>query len=360
MREPVGAAEGHATNLRAMLHQPHREVAAAAADRSRRLRERHPRGTQDRPAVALAERRELLDLLDCMEREPGERGLAVERELGPAEFGRHPRGHLRQECLAKLRDPVFLHPQARRRRMAAAGQEQLAAGHERGVHVEARHAPHASRGHEPLMSPLGDHHDRAVIPLGQSPRHDADDSRVPAAVGQHERRVGLRIELLQGLLRGCEQDAPLLGLAASVELVHVACEALGPGHVGRGQQLDPLGCLAEPAGRVEPRGQTKGDIFAFERPLLVQARELEQLGEPRPAPLPQALEAAADDDPVLVHQRHDVGHGAERGQADPAQEHLAEPGRDLLRATGPRGDRPGELEGHARAAQLAEGIGRAR
>ena len=85
MWEPLGPTKGDSADLRPMLHHLEREVPAPAADRPRGLRERHSRGAEHRPPIALAERSEPLDLFDCMERDTRERGLAVDRELGPAE-----------------------------------------------------------------------------------------------------------------------------------------------------------------------------------------------------------------------------------------------------------------------------------
>ncbi len=86
--------------------------------------------------------------------------------------------------------------------------------------------------------------------------------------------------------------------------------------------------------------------------------QLHQSRDAGAAPLAEALEAVFHVDAILIQQRHDVGDRAEGCEAHPAEEHLAEPGCDLLGPGGPRGDRPRELEGDAGAAQFAKGIAR--
>ena len=104
-------------------------------------------------------------------------------------------------------------------------------------------------------------------------------------------------------------------------------------------------------------------MVALQPRLVGEAGELDQPREPRAPAGAEVLQAVLHEQSVLVHQRHHVGDGAERGQADRPQERLAEPGGDPARSARPRGDRPGELEGHAGAAQVAErirGAGQAR
>ena len=59
---------------------------------------------------------------------------------------------------------------------------------------------------------------------------------------------------------------------------------------------------------------------------------------------------------VLIDQRHHVGHRPQGRQPDGLDEEVAHPRADLLRPAGLLAQRPGQLEGHARAAQAAEGI----
>ena len=206
------------------------------------------------------------------------------------------------------------------------------------------------------MLVAGNHHDRPMPPL----RHDPDHAGMPAAISQHEGRIALGIELLLDLLGSSQLNASLLSLAAGVELMDIVGQLHGSCCVTRCKQLDAAGGLSQSPGRVEPGCQTKRDVFTVELRLLVQLGQFQEPFDAWPTPLPQALEAMLHIDPVLVEQRHDVGHRAERRIADRLQQHLPQSRRDLLRARGSRGDRPGQLEGHARAAELAKRIVRPR
>jgi hypothetical protein len=68
--------------------------------------------------------------------------------------------------------------------------------------------------------------------------------------------------------------------------------------------------------------QAKRHVLAVELRLLVQLRQFEEPFDSRSAPLPQALEAVPHIDPVLIEQRHDVRHRAERRIADRLEQHL--------------------------------------
>ena len=112
---------------------------------------------------------------------------------------------------------MFFDLQAGRRRVAAVGDQELAALGQRGVQIEARHAPRRAdaRPHARLVP--GDHHHRPVEAVGQPAGHDADHARMPAAIGQHQRGVFGRVELFLGLFGGGQLDAPFQGLPRGVQ-----------------------------------------------------------------------------------------------------------------------------------------------
>ena len=166
------------------------------------------------------------------------------------------------------------------------------------------------------MLVAGDHHDRPMPPLRQPSCHDPDHAGMPAAIGQHEGRIALGIELLLRLLGRRQLDASLLRLTAGVELVDIVGQLHGSCCVTRCQQFDAAGRLAQTACGVESGCQTKRDVFTVELRLLMQLGQFQEPFDARPAPLPQALEAMLHIDPVLVEQRHDVGNRAERRIAD--------------------------------------------
>ena len=65
----------------------------------------------------------------------------------------------------------------------------------------------------------------------------------------------------------------------------------------------------------------------------------------------------ADEDAVLVLQRHHVGDQAQGRQHHAVQQEVPVARRDPVAAAGQLAQRPGHLEGHPRAGQAAEGIG---
>jgi len=141
-----------------------------------------------------------------------------------------------------------------------------------------------------------------------------------------------------------------------VELVEIVGELDGAGGVLGHEQLDAVGRGGHPAGGVEPGPELEGHVLAVDSRGVGQAGELDQPREAGAAPRADVLQAMLHEQAVLVDERHHVGDRAEGGEADRPQERLAEPGRDAACSAGPRGDRPGELEGHAGAAEVAEGI----
>ena len=72
------------------------------------------------------------------------------------------------------------------------------------------------------------------------------------------------VELLLDLLAGGQLDAAFQGLPGGVELVDILGQLQCPlGPIGH-QQLDGQLRLTEPAGRIEPRGEREGDVFALQ------------------------------------------------------------------------------------------------
>ena len=338
-----------------MLDEPHGEVSCAAADDARWLGERDARGAEHRPPVGLSERGQPLDLFDRVQRHARQRRLSVEHELGAPERVGQPAIHLGPKRLAKRLDGPVLDPQPGGRRMAAAGHQMLPAGVQCGMHVEPRHAAHAARRGARAERILGDHHDRPVPALREAAGDDPDHARLPAAVGEHERGVGVRLEPLDRLLRGRERDAPLGRLALGIELVQEVRQRDGAARVGGRQQFDATRRMAHAAGGVESRGEPERDVLTLQARAVGEAGEFDESRQSGTAPLPQAVEAVSHEEPILAEQRHDVGDRAEGCQPDRAQQHLAKPRGHLSSAARPRRDRPRQLECHAGTAQFAEG-----
>ena len=76
--------------------------------------------------------------------------------------------------------------------------------------------------------------------------------------------------------------------------------------------------------------------------------------------MPQAIQAVPHEDAILVDERHDVGHRADRRQSDGPHQKVPHRLADALRLARPLAERPGHLQRHRRAAQAGERIRRRR
>ena len=162
------------------------------------------------------------------------------------------------------------------------------------------------------------------------------------------------------LLVGRLEDAPLERLPLVVELMDEFGQLHGPLRRFGRQELDRQLGLAEPAGRVEPRTDREGNVFAGERRLLVEARHVLERLDAGHRPMSQAIQPVPHQHAVFIHQRHDVGHRADR--REPHRPHQIVPHRlaDALRLARPLAKRPGELQRDRRPAQTGERIRAAR
>ena len=258
--------------------------------------------------------------------------------------------------LAERVDVFLVDREPGRRLVAAVRDQMLAAGGKCGVQIEPRHAPPRAdaRLHAQRIERDQDH--RAVVLLGQPP------ATMPITPGCHSRSAStIAVPLVTcgfcvDLLVRRFEHAPLERLPLVVELVDVFGQLHRPlRRLGR-QQLDGHLRLAEPARRVEPRADREADVFAGERRFLVEAGHVLQRLEAGHGPMPQAVEPVPHEHAVLVHERHDVGHRAHRGE--PHGPHQIVPHRlaDALGFARPLAQRPGELKRDRRAAEAGERI----
>ena len=133
----------------------------------------------------------------------------------------------------------------------------LGAGGEAAMQVEA---PGGSARAFPFALPARDQHNRPVIALDQPGGHDSDHALVPLLAREHIAPPPLfRLRPGLDLVDRLAEDSLLDRLAVAVELV----ETMGqPGRlvsIFRQQQLERRLGVAEPAGRVQPRGEPEAD-----------------------------------------------------------------------------------------------------
>ena len=292
-------------------------------------------------------------------RERGERSLGVDEQLRDAVvFGDRLLG-VRTEVDAKGVDVLFVDREAGRRLVAAVRHQMLAAGGERFVQIEARHAAAGADARLHAQRIERDQNHRAVVLLGEPPGDDADHAR--------DASRGRRARSRRAAGRGVESPSCLLAalrtLRSSVCRWSLSSWTNSASCIARCgdsvvEQLDRQLGLPQPAGRVEPRADREGDVFAGERRLLVEARHVLERLEARHRAVPQAIQPVPHQHAILVHQRHDVGHRADRGEPDGPHQIIPHRLADALRFARPLAQRPGELQRDGRAAQTGERIRR--
>jgi len=342
-----------------VLTELHGQVAPSLAHQARGVGQRDAGGAQHGAGIAVPERGQLLDLPHDLHGKGTERGLRVDEELcGLVALGHLTSGRLAEGRAERL-ELGFLEGQPGRGGMAAVRNEVLPARFERRVEIEAGQAP---AGADPRSNPEGipgDEDHRPVVLLGQAPRHDPEHTRMPAGLGEDQRRVALQVALLLDLLGSGQRDAPLEGLATAVQPVEVLRQLAGPVRTIRDQELHAELRLAEAAGGVQAWGQLEADVLGVQWALPVEPGDPDQRGQPRPMGLPETTQAVVHKDPVLVQQRHDVGDGPQGGQPHGLQEKIAHGRSDLARAAGLLADGPSHFQRDAGAAQPAKRIRRA-
>jgi len=180
---------------------------------------------------------------------------------------------------------------------------------------------------------------------------------VPVPRPQQDRPAPRPLQLGLDALRRLEQH-PLVELAAPLV---VLLEALGDGagllRVARQQQPHPLLGVAHAPGGIDARREHERHLAAGDVPA-VQLGDLDQGRESRPVAAVQAIEPEARQHPVLAHQRHDIGDGAEGHRV----EERGRPSVTRPRAVGAVAGRRraeqglGELVGHPDAGQRRERV----
>ena len=103
-------------------------------------------------------------------------------------------------------------------------------------------------------------------------------------------------------------------LAFAVVCIESSGEAVGLAQILGEQQRQSLGGGSEPPGGIDARAHAEADIaHADRRP---HARDLLQRGEAGPACVFHLPQAVAHKNPVLIHQRHDVGNRRQRDEVE--------------------------------------------
>ena len=165
------------------------------------------------------------------------------------------------EPLAELVQPVAPDGEPGGHLVPAVALEQVAAGEQRRVQVEPRDAPPRALAD---VAVEGDEKRRPAVPLDHARRHDPHHARMPALAREHEAGVPLGIARLLHLRERFLQHPLVERLALDVEPLQPPGQLGGLDRIVGEQQPEPVGRVADPPGRVEPRAQDVAHVAGAE------------------------------------------------------------------------------------------------
>ncbi len=332
------ASERDGPHRRGAVERLEQQVIGALPDPSAAVHE-HPAGPEDGATVALAVRLEQRELLRELQAHVAQAQLGVDRDRRRL---RRRLGDVTLEALPQLVQRRLPHRHAHGGRVPAEALEQLAVPLQQPVQVQPRDAAPRSAGDAVLDA---EHEGRQREPADEPGGDDAAHALVPLLARQHQhaRSRGDGSLRLDG---GAVEQLGLDPLPHAIRPVEFASELDGGFRVVRHQQVERLAGIAHATRGVQARDEAEGDPVGGER--VLHPGDLGERGECGTRPLGARPQPLGDERAVLVQQRHHVAHGAEHRDV-----------RELevqSRAIHPLPHRLDELERHARAGKLREGI----
>ena len=254
-------------------------------------------------------------------------------------------GHTFIEALAEGLDVRPRYCQARGRVVSAASHEQVAAVIEGGDEGDAVHAAPAAFADAVFIN--GDD-ENGPVKFPHEPRgHDADHAGMPVWRSEHE-TTGIAVSgesnghFLRILLHGVLHILTL-AIVPVQRLRQLQRFAAG---FGQEEVQGSLGSV-ETARGIEPGSEAESEVHAVYR--RGDTGDFDERAEALAARVFHHLETLAHEHAVLVHQRHNVRDG---GQRDEVQVVLQFKALGLAALA----HRVADLEDHARAAQIMEGV----
>jgi hypothetical protein len=225
--------------------------------------------------------------------------------------------------------------------MTAVAQEEAVALSEGISEVEAFDA---AAGAAPDGAIAAEDDGGTIIALKDAGGDDADDADMPGALAfdDHEIALGIKAGVEfgeEGIGHGLFDLLPL-----SVAGIEAMGDAGGGGEIVGDQQIQGFAGILEAAGGVESGAEEEADFItpdgSGDLGDLAEGLEAGALG------LVEALESGADQDAVLVSERHQIGDGAERDQIEAVFE-IEGDGIGFAGVAGGFKEGVGEFEGEA-------------
>ena len=239
----------------------------------------------------------------------------------------------------------FPHRKARSHGMAAVADEQICAGTNAGMQIEALHAASAALAFAVLVDRHHDH--RPAGAFHQPGCHDANDTGVPIAAPQQHHAVFQPLRFLfQQFLRGLE-DLQLCLLTLCIDLIQFMGQLCGAVRVLTHHQLQSRNSVVHAASRIDAGRNGVADIFCGDR-FARKAHLFQQRFQTRTVRVLQLAQARLDKGAVFAGKRHHVRHSTHSGKVAAVVQHF------FRRAAIQCGT---QLERHARTTQALEGTG---
>ena len=193
--------------------------------------------------------------------------------------------------------------------MAAETLEQVLA---LGEHRMDIHPGNGPAGAHRCIAATAQHHRGPVVSFANAPRRQPYNAAVPAFSHHHNGLVPGKIHLPADCFQRLLGYLLLQGLARAVVFLQMRGDTLRLLVIRSREQPDTLGRVLQPAAGIEARRQAKTHMAGIHRrSYAADQHQRAQSGPLRPC---HGFQAQLDNDAVLVHQGHDIGHCGQGGQ----------------------------------------------
>ena len=145
--------------------------------------------------------------------------------------------------------------------VAAEALQQVAAGEQRRVEIEAGDAPARALAD---VAVEGDEERRPAVALHHARGDDADHAGMPAVAREHEAGVALQVGDLLDLLERLVEDPLVQRLPLDVEPLQPPRQRGGLVRIVGEQEPEPVGRVADPARGVEPGPEDEAEVAGAE------------------------------------------------------------------------------------------------
>ena len=112
--------------------------------------------------------------------------------------------------------------------------------------------------------------------FGYTTGNDSDDAGMPIRMRQNQCAVLLPLRIVRDEFLGLFEYAPFDGLPISIEFVKIRRQGIGPFDIAGREQLNRKTRLAESAGSIDARRESKRNVFRLQCDPIRQTRNAHQ------------------------------------------------------------------------------------